>query len=84
MNETVLGALAENAIAMARRLQDPAALYSALNAGTQALRRPDQIRQRLDNLKDGDEIVVEVLRGGKVVELKNYFFPDLLVPKTPE
>jgi hypothetical protein len=32
----------------------------------------------------GDEMAVKVLRGGQIIELRNYFFPDLLVPSAPE
>ena len=44
----------------------------------------EAIRKKFDALKAGDEITVEVLRAGKIVELKNYFFPDLLLPAAPK
>jgi S1-C subfamily serine protease len=44
----------------------------------------EQIRDKFAALKEGDEIAVKVLRAGKVVELKNYFFPDVLVPAEPK
>ncbi|MDX1379886.1 MAG: hypothetical protein R3233_02140, partial [Xanthomonadales bacterium] len=47
MNEVVLATLVDHAIAMSRRLGDPTALGAALYAKTLALRRPDQIRERL-------------------------------------
>jgi len=43
----------------------------------------DKIRERVNALKDGDKMVLKVLRRGEVVELKNYFFPDLLIPSAP-
>ncbi len=43
----------------------------------------EKMSQKIAQLKSGDEIVVKVLRQGQVVELKNYFFPDVLVPKGP-
>ncbi len=51
-----------------------------------SLEDPDarqKVRDKATALKSGDEIVVTVLRGGKVVELKNFFFPDVLIPKAP-
>jgi tetratricopeptide (TPR) repeat protein len=78
MNETVLGALAENAIAMARRLQDPAALYSALNAGTQALRRPDQIRQRLTLRDEAVEVAAASGDTSSLLDAIMYRTIDLL------
>jgi len=47
MNELILTTLVDHAVAMSRRLNDPAALSAALYAKTQALRRPDQIQERL-------------------------------------
>ena len=44
----------------------------------------EEIRKRFDALKAGDEINVKVLRVGKIVELKNYFFPDVLLPSAPK
>jgi S1-C subfamily serine protease len=44
----------------------------------------EQIRQQFEALKAGDEISVKVLRAGKIVELKNYFFPDVLLPAGPK
>jgi S1-C subfamily serine protease len=44
----------------------------------------EAIRKQFDALKAGDEISVKVLRAGKVVELKNYFFPDVLLPAEPK
>ena len=43
----------------------------------------EKIRERLRSLESGDEMTVKVLRGGEIVELKNFFFPDLLLPSTP-
>jgi len=43
-----------------------------------------EIRGKFAGLKAGDEITVEVLRAGKIVELKNYYFPDILVPEEPK
>jgi len=40
----------------------------------------EKIRARMQELKDRDKIVIKVLRGGQVVELSNFFFPDLFVP----
>ena len=40
-----------------------------------------RIRERLNELKENEKIVLKVLRGGQVVELSNFYFPDLLVPK---
>jgi len=42
------------------------------------------IGEAMRGLRDGDEMIVKVLRGGQVIELKNYFFPDLLLPGPPE
>lgn len=44
----------------------------------------EAIRERLGALESGDEMTVKVLRGGQVIELQNYFFPDLLLPTAPE
>jgi len=44
----------------------------------------EKIRAKLGALESGDEMVVKVLRGGEVVELKNYFFPDILLPSGGE
>jgi len=44
----------------------------------------EDIRGKFEGLKAGDEINVKVLRAGKIVELKNYFFPDVLLPSEPE
>ena len=49
-------------------------------SGTEAAQK---IRNAIKSLQDGDEMTVTVLRGGEIVELKNFFFPDLLLPKTP-
>ena len=43
----------------------------------------EKMQAKINELKSGDELVVKVLRGGEIVELKNYFFPDILMPKTP-
>lgn len=40
----------------------------------------ERIRARIQELKDRDKIVIKVLRGGEVLELSNFFFPDLFVP----
>jgi serine protease Do len=48
-----------------------------------SLNDPDarnKIRDSIGALKDGDKITVRVLRGGEIIELNNYFFPDLLLP----
>ena len=42
-----------------------------------------QIGDKFQKLKSGDEITVEVLRAGQVIELKNFFFPDMLIPAEP-
>lgn len=42
------------------------------------------IREKFDALKAGDEITVKVLRAGKIIELKNNFFPDVLLPAEPK
>jgi S1-C subfamily serine protease len=42
-----------------------------------------KIRTAISSLGDGDEMTVKVLRGGEIVELKNFFFPDLLLPGVP-
>jgi S1-C subfamily serine protease len=44
----------------------------------------EEIRKKFDALKAGDEITVKVLRAGEIVELKNYFFPDVLLPAEPK
>jgi S1-C subfamily serine protease len=44
----------------------------------------EKIRERMRALKDGDPMTVEVLRGGEIVELKNFYFPDILLPKELE
>ena len=43
-----------------------------------------RIRERVNALKDGDEVAVKVLRGGEVIELSNYYFLDLLRPAAPD
>jgi S1-C subfamily serine protease len=43
----------------------------------------ESIRAKMNALADNEEIVVKVLRGGEIVELKNFFFSDLLVPSAP-
>ena len=42
-----------------------------------------EIRDSINSLNDGDEMTVKVLRGGEVVELKNFFFDEILVPTPP-
>lgn len=42
-----------------------------------------KIREKIAGLKDRDKMTVQVLRGGEVVDLNNYFFQDLLVPSAP-
>ena len=42
-----------------------------------------KIRTRMQDLKNGDEMVVRVLRGGQIVDLKANFYPDLLIPAAP-
>ncbi len=52
-----------------------------------SLNDPDarkKIRDVMSGLKDGDKITVRVLRGGEIIELNNYFFPDLLLPGAPK
>lgn len=44
----------------------------------------ERIRNRFRELKSGDEMVLKVLRGGQVIELKKNFYPDLMVPAAPE
>jgi len=39
------------------------------------------IREAVLRLKEGDELTLKVLRGGEVVELSKFFFPELLRPK---
>ena len=43
----------------------------------------EEIRARMQNLKNGDEIVIRVLRGGQLVDLKKNFYADLLIPAAP-
>jgi S1-C subfamily serine protease len=44
----------------------------------------EQIRDRFRELAPGDDIVLEVLRGGEIIELKKKFYPDLMLPQAPE
>jgi S1-C subfamily serine protease len=44
----------------------------------------EQIRDRVHEMKSGDEMVLKVLRGGQVIELKRNFYPDLMLPAAPE
>jgi S1-C subfamily serine protease len=51
-----------------------------------SLAEPDadrKIRERINALGDREKMTVQVLRGGEVVDLNNYFFKDLLVPSAP-
>jgi S1-C subfamily serine protease len=43
-----------------------------------------EIRRRVRGLNAGDELTATVLRGGRVVGLSKHFFPDLLLPATPD
>ena len=43
-----------------------------------------EIRKRAQALKVNDEIILRVLRGGKIVELKSTFIPNLFYPATAE
>jgi len=44
---------------------------------------PEKARQAMSDLKAGDEITLAVLRGGQVLQLKNFYSPDLLLPQAP-
>ena len=44
------------------------------------LKAAAQVRDKMRALGEGDAIVLKVLRGGEIVELKNFFFRDLLIP----
>ena len=44
----------------------------------------ETVRERFRSLESGEEMLLKVLRAGEVVELKNYFFPEILVPQAPE
>jgi S1-C subfamily serine protease len=44
----------------------------------------DRIRSRFHDMRSGDEIVVKILRGGEILELKKTFYPDLMLPQAPE
>jgi S1-C subfamily serine protease len=44
----------------------------------------EKIHAKIGALESGDEMVVKVLRAGEIVELKNYFFPDILLPSGGE
>jgi S1-C subfamily serine protease len=39
------------------------------------------IRASVLKLKEGDKMMIKVLRGGEVLELEKFFFPDLVRPK---
>ena len=43
----------------------------------------EKIRTRVQGLKNGDEIMIRVLRAGQIVDLKENFYPDLLIPAAP-
>ena len=43
-----------------------------------------KIRARLEQLQDGDEIVIHVLRAGRTVKLRQRFDTGLLVPPAPQ
>jgi S1-C subfamily serine protease len=43
----------------------------------------EKIRAQVQELKNGDEILIRVLRGGQIVDLKQNFDPDLLIPAAP-
>ena len=43
----------------------------------------EKTRARMQELKDGDEILIRVLRGGQIVDLEQIFDPDLLIPAAP-
>ncbi len=43
----------------------------------------EKIRAQGQELKNGDEILIRVLRGGQIVDLKQNFDPDLLIPAAP-
>jgi S1-C subfamily serine protease len=40
----------------------------------------EKIDERYSSFKDGDKMTIRVLRAGEIIELNNYFFPDLLLP----
>ena len=42
-----------------------------------------KIAEEVRRFKDGDPMQVKVWRGGREVELNNFYFPDLLVPQPP-
>jgi S1-C subfamily serine protease len=44
----------------------------------------ERIRNRFQALKSGDEMVLKVLRAGRIVELKKNYYPDLMLPAAPE
>ncbi len=43
----------------------------------------DKIRSRVQELKNGEEILIRILRGGQIIDLKKNFYPDLLIPAAP-
>jgi len=43
-----------------------------------------RIRERTTNLREGEEMSIKVLRGGEIIELKNHFSEELLLPPEPE
>ena len=44
----------------------------------------EKISELIGGLKDGDKMTIRVLRAGEIIELNNYFFPDLLLPGAPK
>jgi len=46
--------------------------------------RRDEIRRRMDEIESGQEIVVKVLRDGRILELRKNYYPDLLTPAAPK
>ena len=56
-------------------------IIEALGVPVNDLRAAERVRAAMRGLKEGDELVLKVLRGGQIVELKNFFFRDLLIPE---
>ena len=48
-----------------------------------SLENSQRIRERLLELEDGDEMVIKVLRGGEILEMRNEYVEDLLIPSAP-
>ena len=59
-------------------------IIEAFGVPLNAAHASEQVRAAMRGLNEGDEMALKVLRGGDIVELKNFFFPDLLIPKLAE